>query len=131
MRATFSLIADIVIEVWAKFAISRQLYVGVFISRSHTSPCGYELYIPCLFARQLGFISIEEDLIDLTYESNKSSRKEPSSSTAVAPHVSPSLYWLPESSKFESPLARLDLSFLSTSIVILPSSDPEPNPAEV
>ncbi|KAF2300045.1 hypothetical protein GH714_007475 [Hevea brasiliensis] len=62
-----------------------------------------------------------KDPIEPTYKSNKSLKKEPSNSIATAPQFT---FRLLELSKFERPLAILELSFLSTSTVISPSLDP-------
>ncbi|KAJ9159679.1 hypothetical protein P3X46_025164 [Hevea brasiliensis] len=72
--------------------------------------------------------TVKKDPIKPTYKSNKSPRKDPSGSTTAA---SQSAFRLSELSTFESPLARLDLSFLSCSVVTSPSSDLVLDPAGV
>ncbi|KAF2282791.1 hypothetical protein GH714_043403 [Hevea brasiliensis] len=53
------------------------------------------------------------------------------SKTLMMPFFPQSTLGLSDLSKFESPLARLDLSFLSTLAVTSPSSDPKLDPIEV
>ncbi|KAF2325758.1 hypothetical protein GH714_036412 [Hevea brasiliensis] len=71
-----------------------------------------------------GSTSVKEDPIKPSYKTNKSPRKDPFGSIAASSQFA---FRLLELSKFESPLARLDLSFLSNLVVTSPSLNSMPD----
>ncbi|KAF2325728.1 hypothetical protein GH714_034299 [Hevea brasiliensis] len=149
LQATLGLVANIIAKVWARFAVSCG---PAFVDRMRwilkddicraTSEIQRALNTFLLVTCLLGSSAI---LLSSLNGGRSRSHIELSTSKMAKLIIAPSgvkiktpqssskattLPWLLELSKFESPLARLDLSFLSNLVVTSPSLDPMPDPAK-